>query len=84
MKKRMNVKLIFLFSMLFYSGIYASPLPETLGAMSTINPLSARMFAQGTESTYFNPALLVLSKRKFTFNVFYSYQNLEISLMERP
>jgi len=70
--------------LLFCSGIYASPLAETLGAMSTVNPLSARMFAQGSESTYFNPALLVLSKRKFTLNVFYSHQNLDISLMDRP
>lgn len=52
--------------------------------MSTVNPLSARMFSQGSEAAYFNPALLVLSKRKFTLNVFYSHQNLDISLMDRP
>jgi len=80
----MKKKLVFLFILLFSTLIYSSPLSETVGAMSTTNPLSARMFAQGTEATYFNPALLVLCKRKFTMNVFYSHQNLDVSLMERP
>lgn len=79
----MKKLLLFLFTLLFCSVINSSPLSETVGAMSSVNPLSARMFAQGSEAAYFNPALLVLCKRKFTLNVFYSHQNLDVSLMER-
>ncbi len=75
------VLLIFVF--LFSFSLYSSPLSETLGAAGTTNPHSSRMFAQGAEATYFNPALLTLMKRSFSFNIFYGYQNLDISLMER-
>jgi len=71
--------------MFFVSGsVFASTVTDTLGATSTVNPLSARVFAGGAEVTYFNPALLPKTKRSFTLNMFYSYQNLDITLFDRP
>ena len=71
--------------MFFVCGeLCASTVTETLGATSTVNPFSARIFAGGAEATYFNPALLPKTKRSFTLNFFYSYQNLDITLFDRP
>lgn len=77
-------KLLFLLAFFAFSGLYASTVTDTLGATSTVNPFSARMFAGGAETTYFNPALLPKTKRSFTLNIFYSYQNLDITLFDRP
>ena len=67
-----------------FSGLCASPVTETLGATSTVNPFSVRVFAGGAEATYFNPALLPKTKRSFTLNIFYSYRDLDITLFDRP
>ncbi|HDT11487.1 MAG TPA: hypothetical protein ENN58_01975, partial [bacterium] len=75
--------IFFAFLLLFSINVSASSLSEIVGAGGTTNPHSARMFAQGAEVTYFNPALLTLMKRSFSFNIFYAYQNLDISLMDR-
>ncbi len=77
-------KLLFLLMFLFCTGLHASTLTDTLGATSTVNPQSARVFPGGAEATYFNPALLPKTKRSFTLNIFYSYQNLDITLFDRP
>jgi hypothetical protein len=69
---------------LYFINLFPSPLTETVGAMGTTNPFNSRIFAQGAEVTYFNPALLTLMERRFSFNFFYSYQNLDISLMDKP
>jgi long-chain fatty acid transport protein len=78
--KKFSVLIVVL---LVCSVLFSSPLSETVGAQGTTNPHSSRMFAQGAETAYFNPALLTLVKRSFSFNFFYSYQNLDISLMDR-
>lgn len=83
-KNAMRKVLIPLVCFCCFINLYASPLIETVGAMGTTNPLSARMFASGAETTYFNPALLTLTKRKFSLNFFYAYQNLDILLMDKP
>lgn len=75
--------LILILSAVFCLELYASPLSETIGAPGTTNPYSARVFAQGAEVTYFNPALLTLMQRRFSLNFFYAYQNLDISLMKK-
>ena len=67
-----------------FSGLCASTVTDILGATSTVNPQSARVFPGGAEVTYFNPALLPKTKRSFTLNVFYSYRNLDITLFDRP
>lgn len=78
-------KLLLPVTMLFYFvSLFSSPLSETVGAMGTTNPFNARVFAQGAEVAYFNPALLTLMERRFSLNFFYSYQNLDISLMDKP
>ena len=82
MKLKNNI--LFLLVFFAFSGLFASTVTETLGATSTVNPFSARMFAAGPETTYFNPALLPKTKRSFTLNIFYSYQNLDITLFDRP
>ncbi len=69
---------------LYFTDLFPSPLSETVGAMGTTNPFNSRVFAQGAEVTYFNPALLTLMERRFSLNFFYSYQNLDISLMDKP
>ena len=69
--------------LLCYANLFSSPLTETVGAMGTTNPFNSRVFAQGAEVTYFNPALLTLMKRRFSLNFFYAYQNLDISLMDK-
>lgn len=77
-------KILFLLVFFASFGLCASTVTETLGATSTVNPFSARMFVGGAEATYFNPALLPKTKRSFTLNIFYSYQNLDITLFDRP
>ena len=81
---KLKNKLLFLLVFFAFSGLCASTVTETLGATSTVNPFSARMFAGGAEATYFNPALLPKTKRSFTLNFFYSYRNLDITLFDRP
>lgn len=82
MKLKNNI--LFLLVFFAFSEIFASSVTETLGATGTTNPLSARVFAGGAETTYFNPALLPKTKRSFTLNLFYSYRNLDITLFDRP
>lgn len=62
---------------------YASPLSETVGAESTTNPFSAKIFYQGPEVAYFNPALLTMVRQSVTLNTFYMYQNFHITLFDR-
>ena len=81
---KLKSNLLFLLIFFAFSGLYASTVTETLGATATVNPFSARIFAGGAEATYFNPALLPKTKRSFTLNFFYSYQNLDITLFDRP
>ncbi len=79
------MKKIFFPVILLLLSVYlsASSLSEIVGAGGTTNPHSSRMFANGAEVTYFNPALLVRMRRSISFNTFYAYQNLDISLMDR-
>ncbi len=72
------------FLVFLYLSLFASPLSETLGDPGSTNPFSARMSGNGPASVYFNPALLSLEEKQFSFNTFYTYQNLRISYGERP
>ena len=80
---KFNHTLLFLLIFFIFSRLGASSVTETLGATSTVNPFSARMFAGEAEAVYFNPALLPKTKRSLTLNFFYSYQNLDITLFDR-
>ena len=81
---KLTAKLLFLMVLVLSGELFASTVTDTLGATSTVNPFSARMFAGEAEVTYFNPALLPKTKRSFTLNMFYSYRNLDITLFDRP
>ncbi len=65
------------------SSVSASPLAETVGATSSSTPLMARFMNDSADATYFNPALLPLARRSFSFSLFFLYSDLNISLHKR-
>lgn len=69
---------------LLSASLSASPTRELIGSSEGTNPFSGRILAQGAETAYFNPALLLDLKDNVTLSFTYSYQGLDISLLDRP
>jgi len=62
----------------------ATPVYETLGAINSTTPYSARIIPVGPVSAFFNPSLLVYQDKGAYVGFYYLHQELDVDYMARP
>lgn len=67
-----------------HTAAQATPVFETLGAVNTTTPFSARIIPVGPVSAYFNPSLLVYQDKGAYIGFYFLHQELDIDYMDRP
>ena len=65
-------------------GARATPVFESLGAINSTTPYSARIIPVGPASAFFNPSLLVYQDKGVYVGLYYLHQDLDIDYMARP
>jgi len=83
-KKGGKMRKLLLLSVLFFAfQVNAAAFFETIGSPDVANPYNLRIFSNGPEAVYYNPALMIGMKDSFKIGFTVAAGGLDISLMPR-